>query len=105
MMMVWNIESFNGYKPVTTFWQDFCIADNFGVSAVEDTCRRAMNDWKSDYKYLTKLSMVLNHKIWQHYKSNDALAQAYDRLWKEVDQYAVDNLTGAELSYYYETTD
>ena len=32
---VWNIESETGYKPMTTFWQDFSIADAFGVAAVE----------------------------------------------------------------------
>ncbi len=101
----WNIEAMNGYTPITTFWQDFSIADSFGTSAVEDTCRRALNDWKSDYQYLTELSLVLNHKIWQHYEVNDELAQTYDRLWKEVDQYICNHLTGEALSYYYTITD
>lgn len=26
---MWNIESETGYKPRTTFWQDFSIADAF----------------------------------------------------------------------------
>ena len=62
---VWNIESETGYKPMTTFWQDFSIADAFGVAAVEDTFKRAFNEWKGNYKYLTELVMVLNHKIAQ----------------------------------------
>lgn len=26
----WNVESELGYKPITTFWEDFSIADKFG---------------------------------------------------------------------------
>ena len=51
MIAHWNIESMTGYKPITTFWQDFSIADGFGASAVEDTYRRACEEWKTDYKY------------------------------------------------------
>ena len=29
-MSKWNIEEFCGYKPITTFWDDFSIADVFG---------------------------------------------------------------------------
>lgn len=30
----WNVESELGYKPITTFWEDFSIADKFGNEAV-----------------------------------------------------------------------
>ena len=30
-----------GYEPITTFWDDFSIADVFGASAVKDTYKRA----------------------------------------------------------------
>ena len=57
---VWNIEAMTGYKPMTTFYEEFSIADNFGASAVKDTYKRAFRNWKDDYKYLTELVMVLN---------------------------------------------
>ena len=41
---VWNIEAITGYKPITTFWMDFSIADNFGKSAVKDTFNRAFEE-------------------------------------------------------------
>ena len=28
----------NGYELQTTFWNDFSIADRFGLSAIQDTC-------------------------------------------------------------------
>ena len=53
----------------TTFWMDFSIADRFGKSAVKDTYKTAFESWKDNYKYLTELVMVLNHKIWEHYEA------------------------------------
>jgi len=95
-----------GYTPITTFWEDFSIADRFGTSAVRDTYSRAFRDWKGNYKYLTELVMVLNHKIWEHYYAGDeALSRLYDSLWKKVDEYCMDHLKDDELQYYFETTD
>ena len=101
----WPIEELTGYKPKTTFWLDFSIADKFGADAIRDTYNRAFEEWKHDHIYLTELVMVLNWKIWQHYKNNEAVARIYNELWETADQYAVENLTGAELEYFYTTTD
>lgn len=95
-----------GYKPLTTFWQDFSIADNFGETAVKDTYQRVFEEWKHDYKYLTELVMVLNHKIWQFYNQGDEpMTRLYDSLWKMADAYAINNLKGEELEYFYRVTD
>lgn len=101
----WNIEAMCGYHPITTFYMDFSIADGFGISAIKDTYKRAMDAWKSDYKYLTELVMVLNWKIWEHYESNERLARVYNDLWKKADLYATEHLKGDELTYFYRTTD
>lgn len=89
----------------TTFWTDFSIADRFGIAAVKDTYRRAFEEWKGDYRYLTDLVMVLNHKIWQWYERNEPLAEVYNDLWDKTARYAMDTLKGEELSYYFEVTD
>lgn len=101
----WPIEEMTGYKPKTTFWLDFTIADHFGPDAVKDTFNRAFEEWKTDHVYLTELVMVLNWKIWQHYEHNDELAKLYNDLWAAADAWAVENLTGDELAYFYNTTD
>lgn len=98
-------EGMFGYKQITTFFMDFSIADNFGIDAIEDTYKRAFAEWKSNYKYLTELVMVLNWKIWQHNGTRDDYVKVYNRLWKEADEYACKNLKGEELSYFYRTTD
>lgn len=93
------------YEPITTFWTDFSIADCYGKSAILDTFNRAFEEWKTDYKYLTELVIVLNHKIWQYYETNGEYGCLCDTLWKEADGYAAHHLKGDELKYFYEVTD
>ena len=102
---VWNIEAITGYKPITTFWMDFSIADNFGKSAVKDTFNRAFKEWKDNYKYLIELVMVLNHKIWEHYETNEPLARVYNELWEKAQNYGYEHLKDAELTYFWKTLD
>ena len=94
-----------GYKQITTFFQDFSIADNFGETAIKDTYKRSFESWKGNYKYLTELVLVLNWKIWQWHGKNNDYAKLYDELWTETDRWACENLKGDELSYFYRTTD
>ena len=101
----WNIEALTGYKPFTTFYEDFSIADAFGVLAIKSTYRHAFQSWKSDYKYITEFIMVLNWKIHEHYGLNDDYAEVYDELWRATDEWAMDNLKGEALQYYLTTTD
>lgn len=95
-----------GYDCITTFWEDFAIADRFGLNAVKDTFKRAFNEWKTDYKYLTELVIVLNHRCWMHHgKGNMALSQLYAELYYEADGYAKETLQGEEAEYYFNITD
>lgn len=89
-----------------TFFMDFSIADKFGIAAIEDTFKRAFKSWKNDYEYLTELVIALNHKIWEHYeKGNLPYADLYDELWRKADNYAMENLKGKELEYFFRKTD
>lgn len=94
-----------GYVCQTTFWEDFSIADRFGIASVKDTYNRAFNEWKSNHIFLTELVLVLNHKIWAWYETNRDLAQVYNDLWEQARDYAEENLEGDELSYYFSATD
>lgn len=90
----------------TTFWTDFSIADMFGTSAVRETFQRAFDEWKSNYKYLTELVIVLNRKIWEHYDNwNKILTKVYNDIWQIADSYAYENLKDEELKYFIRTTD
>ena len=105
------------YVCQTTFWDDFSIADQFGVSAVKDTYERAFNEWKTNYVYLTELVMILNHKCWQHYdcmnkaasksvaEHHEKLSKLYEALYYETYDKGFELLTGDELAYYIRTLD
>ena len=100
------------YTCFTTFWDDFSIAERFGIDAIKDTYIRAFGEWKHDYKYLTELVMVLNHKIWQWYDGDTddtgkhtEIARCYNSLWIKTAEYAENTLKGEELSYYFRITD
>ena len=94
-----------GYETKTTFWDDFSIADRFGLDAIKDTYERAFDEWKNNRVYTTELVMVLNHKIWQWYESDKDKSFLYDQLWKKADAWCMDNLKGEDLQYFLETTD
>lgn len=105
-MSTWNITEVSGYQPLTTFWEDFTIADRFGLLAIKDTYSRAFKEWKGNYKYLTELVMVLNCKIWEHWNKGDReKAGMYDGLWRTADEYACNNLKADELRYFFDVTD
>lgn len=104
-MKMWNIEEITGYKPITTIYEDFGIAEKFGANAIKDTYKRLFKEYKADYKVLTEFVMALNWKIYEHYETNRNYAQIYNELWEQLDIFAQDNLKGAELEYFYCTTD
>ena len=95
----------NGYTMTTTFFEDFSIADAFGIPAIKDTYKRAFKNWKSDPVYLTELVIVLNWKIWQWYEKNEEVAKIYNDLWEKADEYACTHLKGDDLKFFYQTTD
>ena len=82
------------------------IADKFGVEAIKDTYKRAKEEWSDDRIYGAELSMVLNHKCWQHYNDgNIILSKLYSELWGEFHDFMLDNWKGEDLQYYLRITD
>ena len=101
----WRIKEITGYEPKTTFYMDFSIADKFGAYAIKDTYKRAFQAWKDNTEYITELAMVLNWKSWEHNANNPALCGLYVDLYYELRDWCIDNLTGDDLTYFYNTTD
>ena len=93
-----------GYEVQTTYWEDFSIAERFGLKAIRDTYKRAL--YNKDYKMMTELTMVLNHKLWHWYnKGYNGLAELYNELWKDCDAKCCETFGKEELAYYYRVTD
>lgn len=102
----WNIEEMCGYKPITTYYTDFGIAERFGKASIKDTYRRAVKHWGDDIKWMTEIVMVLNWKYHEHsVRDNADLAEFYADLWEEASRYVLEHFEGDDLTYYYRTTD
>lgn len=91
----------------TSFMRDFTIAEQFGTAAVQDTYERVFQQWSDDYRYLTDLVLVLNHKLWKHWEQDpdSPFTAIYNELWAAANDYALDNLKGPQLSYFIEQVD
>lgn len=101
-----GMKELNGYETQTTLYGDFTIADAFGVDAVVDTYNRVFKEWQQDAVFMTELSLVLNHKIWEHHhKNNSGLMVTYDTLWKKHDEWCGNALNDEDYDYYLRITD
>ena len=90
-----------GIETKTTFWEDFSIADKFGIAAIEDTYERAFKEWRSDVNYLKELILTLNHKIFQYYESHPHMAELYQQKYYEAYNWAGANLNDEDLRILY----
>lgn len=109
--------SFNGNeeRPNTTFFADFMVCDlcyrgneKKRLDAIKDTFNRAFEGWKDNYKYLTELTMMLNHLLWYYYEKEgeeSKTAHLYNDLWGKCENYVRDNLKDEEAEYYYRISD
>lgn len=99
-----------GYEPITTFWQDFTIAEIYGDENIEETTQTAFSNYCSDVKYLTELIMVLNHKCWYWYEhGKESLSKLYETLFYEYDNRAIKYLeeqgNEEDIRYFFSTLD
>lgn len=93
-------------RPTTTFYQDFVIAERFGINAVKDTYNRAFNEWKTNCLYLTEFVVVLNQLCWYHHNNNNnELSDLYSDYYYQARDFALDNLEGEEFQHFWEVTD
>ena len=123
-----NLAEMTAWEPQYTFYSDFAIAEFCETymhdrGAVVETYNNVIKSWGSDYKALTEIIMVLNHKIWAFFgKENvgvDAkylgvskemgnnIARVYNKLWEDAKEEFFKRFKDNEeaLDYYYEVTD
>lgn len=103
-------------REETVFWNDFVIANAFGVKAVKDTFKRAFRSWKKSYKYATELEIVMNKMCWawdmvanmykaKGDKKKESWARGMSVLYQEyyytVRNYLGETLTGEEATFHF----
>ena len=96
-----------GYQALTTFWLDFSIAEGFGQKAIQETYDNAVKSWGDNYKYMTEMALVLNHKGWVLHKIRPQFAKFYFDLWEKHNDYVFKHFKENEeaISYFLEVTD
>ena len=96
------LAKFTSWRPKTSAWQSFSIAEQISEREVNDTYKRLFNQMKDDYQLLTELVMVLNHKMFQHSEipGHRRLCELYGNLFESADGYAMKTLKDDQLSYF-----
>ena len=112
---------YTGYDPKTTFFDDFSIAEIYGVDAIQDTFNRAQ-PWISSETFSAELTLVLNlkcnlffeflengNKEYFGAKKCAELYELYYKLFYEWHNKCLNEYSKkgneAKLEYYYDTTD
>ena len=99
-------ESMCGYTQRTTFWDDFTIAERFGLPAIKDTYRNAFNSWKSDVVFITELVLVLNWKmLYMDERHMTEKSVMYYKCWVELSNWCERHLEAGAYEYFLNVTD
>ena len=101
------LSQFTDWRPTQLYWQRFSIAEGYGKAEIKNVYKTIFEEAKHNYKLLTELVMVLNHKSWEYseYHNGSGICELYSDLFYETKKYADETLSGAELSYYLDTID
>ena len=108
----------NGVAVVAnTFAQDFTIALMFGgLKGVEETYKRAFEEWKKDIRYITALAITMNHLGWKYWDTDEKVGKKFFEYWEKLDAFILDgeedgedykynNFTADEVSYFIRACD
>lgn len=108
----------NGVAVVAnTFAQDFEIALMFGgLKGVEETYKRAFEEWRKDIRYITALAITMNHLGWKYWDTDEKVGKKFFEYWEKLDAFILDgeedgedykykNFTADEVSYFIRACD
>ena len=107
--MDWEIAKDIGYKPKTTFWNDFNKAEINNYPNINDLTEHLFQTNKDNIFNLTELVMILNHRCWAWYEKNYKLFRLYDQLFYDYRDKAFDyikeNMDEDDMNYFISTLD
>ena len=99
-------ESMCGYTQRTTFWDDFTIAERFGLPAIKDTYKNAFTSWKTDVVFITELVLVLNWKmLYMDERHMTEKSVMYYKCWVELSNWCERHLEAGAYEYFLNVTD
>ena len=99
-------ESMCGYTQRTTLWDDFTIAERFGLHAIKDTYKNAFMSWKTDVVFITELVLVLNWKmLYMDERHMTEKSVMYYKCWVELSNWCERHLEAGAYEYFINVTD
>lgn len=70
------------YKRQTTFASDFALAERFGKSAVLDTFKRSVRNFRNNKEYFAEMILVTNFLCWYfNFHKQDDWSKLYAELY------------------------
>ena len=101
------LAQFTDWRPTTLYWQRFSIAEKFGKEEILLVYAEVFKEAENNYKLLTELVMILNHKTWEHseYIRNSSFSSLYSDLYYQTKEYAENTLKEDELQYFIDVLD
>ena len=104
------------YSRKTTYTSDFSIAEWCvpveGMSAIADTLRNALTNWRDSIEFFAEIIIVINMKSWEHAaRGNNEYGKMYSELFYMVqalffDWFDESNPKHSEaMTYYYDYVD
>lgn len=105
-----------GGQPRTTLWQDFAIANAYGIPSIKDTFDKVMKEWGKDIDFMIELVFCVNTFSWAYWsrfqKSGKTLDKQISQLYADYYGKVQDHVYGEdspftkeEQSKYFEITD
>ena len=99
-------EAMCGYTQRTTFWDDFTIAERFGLPAIKDTYKNAFMSWKSGVGFIRGLVWVLNWKmLYMGERRMTEKSAMYYKCWVELSNWCERHLEAGAYEYFINVTD
>ena len=104
------------YERQTTYTSDFSIAEWCvpveGMSAIADTLKNTLDNWRDDVEWFAEILLVVNLKSWEHAaRGNNEYGKMYSELFYMVqalyfDWFDSDNKQHDKaMDYYYQYVD
>lgn len=92
-------------KDLYDFYQQFSEAEKGGHDQVVEKFYELFEQGESDYKKMTELCVITNHKMWDSIQSDKALAYLYGEFYDCVNLWVDKHFTESEFDYFYRVTD
>lgn len=125
-----NLNEMSGFEPKYTFYHDFAIAEfcqskGLDKNAIKKTYNEVIKSWGNNYKALTEIILVLNHKCWAFFadenkdnsvdgnylgiskEKSNVISKMYQDLYEKADAFFFEKFADNEEAkdYYFEVTD